>query len=36
MNEFLDDFPTVQRAHAQGVLRFLKQILLVGAYEGVA
>jgi len=36
LNEFLDDFPTVQRTHAQGVLRFLKQILLVGAYEAVA
>jgi len=36
LNEFLDDFPTVQRIHAQGVLRFLKQILLVDTYESVA
>ncbi|RKZ38536.1 MAG: DUF433 domain-containing protein [Gammaproteobacteria bacterium] len=36
LKEFLDDFPTVQRTHAQGVLRFLKQILLLGTYEDIA
>lgn len=28
LNDFLDDFPTVQHNHAQAVLRFLKQQLL--------
>ncbi|MBI1925235.1 DUF433 domain-containing protein [Candidatus Poribacteria bacterium] len=36
LGEFLDDFPTVKRNHAQGVLAFIKQMLLEQTYESVA
>ncbi len=36
LKAFLDDFPTVQLTHAQGILRFFKQNLLVGTDESVA
>jgi len=36
LDDFLDDFPTVQRSHAQEILRFLKQILLADSYESFA
>jgi len=36
LDDFLDDFPTVQRSHAQELLRFLKQVLLAGSYESFA
>ena len=36
LDEFLDDFPTVKRNHAQGVLAFIKQMLLEQTYESAA
>jgi uncharacterized protein (DUF433 family) len=36
LDEFLDDFPTVKRSHAQGVLAFIKQILMEQTYESAA
>jgi uncharacterized protein (DUF433 family) len=36
LDEFLDDFPTVQRKHAQAVLEFMKEKLLEQTYESVA
>ncbi len=36
LDDFLDDFPTVQRNHAQELLRFIKQLLLTDSYESIA
>lgn len=36
LDEFLDDFPTVNREHALGVLALLKEKLLDQTYESVA
>ncbi len=36
LDEFLDDFPTVKRNHAQAVLAFIKQMLLEQTYESAA
>ncbi|MDZ7362825.1 MAG: DUF433 domain-containing protein [candidate division KSB1 bacterium] len=36
LDEFLDDFPTVQREHALAVLELVKEKLLEQTYESVA
>jgi uncharacterized protein (DUF433 family) len=36
LDVFLDDFPTVSRAHATTVLEFVKHILVTAAYERAA
>jgi uncharacterized protein (DUF433 family) len=36
LDEFLDDFPTVQREHALAVLELMKEKLLEQMYESVA
>jgi len=36
LDEFIDDFPTVNREHALAVLKFLKEKLLEQPYESVA
>ena len=36
LDEFLDDFPTVKREHAQAVLELMKEKLLEQTYESVA
>jgi len=36
LDEFLDDFPTVKREHAQAVLELMKQKLLEESHESVA
>jgi len=36
LDAFLDDFPTVSRAHALAVLEFAKQLLVTQAYANSA
>jgi uncharacterized protein (DUF433 family) len=36
LDEFLDDFPTVDRAQAISVLNYLKQVVLAQAHETAA
>jgi len=36
LDAFLEDFPTVSRAHATAVLEFAKQMLLTYSYENTA